>query len=171
MNNLLKQATRLVYNAVVQPRPLRLIINGALIRIARTSRDKDIINNFIDEHYGEACGISYRDRALLLELFRRNVQAIPSGTSQKGHVIDGGEVFTDDAEDMDVVSIFFDKEWWAHNLQSLAPGFIGGGCGLPLSAQGSSFGYVRKTSQFTPAGWRMPWLSYPESQDFLESVQ
>ena len=53
-------------------------------------------------------------------------------------------IFTDDACDIDVVSIWFDDEWWMKNLNCKAPGYIGSGCGIPLGGKFSSLGYSIK---------------------------
>ena len=53
-------------------------------------------------------------------------------------------VFSDDACDMDVVSIWFNNEWWQKNLNCDAPGYIGSGCGIPLGGKYSSLGYSIK---------------------------
>ena len=54
-------------------------------------------------------------------------------------------VFTDDACDMDVVKIWFSKEWWNKNLKIEPPGFVGSGCGLPINFNNfSSVGYTVK---------------------------
>lgn len=58
---------------------------------------------------------------------------------------DGAVVFTDDSCDMEVVKIWFDKEFWAEALDCDAPGYIGSGCGLPsISPAYSSLGYTLK---------------------------
>ena len=53
-------------------------------------------------------------------------------------------IFTDDACDIDVVSIWFDDEWWMKHLNCKAPGYIGSGCGSPLGGKFSSLGYTIK---------------------------
>ena len=57
---------------------------------------------------------------------------------------DNSYVYTDDACDLKVVSIWFDNEWWRKNLNEKAPGFVGSGCGLPISGNYSGLGYVYK---------------------------
>ena len=53
-------------------------------------------------------------------------------------------VFSDDACDMDVVSIWFNNEWWQKNLNCDAPGYVGSGCGISLGGKYSSLGYSIK---------------------------
>ena len=53
-------------------------------------------------------------------------------------------IFTDDACDIDVVSIWFDNEWWMKNLNCKAPGYVGSGCGIPIAGKYSSLGYSIK---------------------------
>jgi hypothetical protein len=77
---------------------------------------------------------------------------------------EGGSIYIDDAGDLDLVRVFFDEKWWQEVLHQPAPGFVGSGCGLPLTPGGSSLGYVRKTGRFDAAGWkRVPWLHYPDA--------
>lgn len=57
---------------------------------------------------------------------------------------DGAYVYTDDSCDMDVVKFWFDENWWKKNLKTKAPGYVGSGCGLPVSPEYSSLGYARK---------------------------
>jgi len=54
-------------------------------------------------------------------------------------------MYSDDACDLKVVSVWFDNEWWKRNLNQKAPGYIGSGCGLPLNQTYSSIGYAYKT--------------------------
>ena len=78
-------------------------------------------------------------------------------------LVDGGFVYADDAGDLDVVKTYFDDPWWQAQLGQPAPGFVGSGCGLPLSPEYSSIGYTRKLGDFDPTQWkRMPFLHYPE---------
>ena len=59
-------------------------------------------------------------------------------------LVDGGYVYTDDSCDMDVVSVWFDRDFW-EKLGYGTPGYIGSGTGLcGLSAEFSSLGYSRK---------------------------
>ncbi len=78
-------------------------------------------------------------------------------------LVENGAIYSDDAGDLDVVRVYFDEPWWRENLGCAAPGFVGSGCGLPLSATYSSLGYTRKHTQFDPARWRrVPFLHYPD---------
>ena len=63
------------------------------------------------------------------------------------YLIDNGYIFTDDACDIDVVSIWFDNKWWRENLDCDAPGYIGSGCGIPLGGKYSSLGYSIKNPE------------------------
>lgn len=54
-------------------------------------------------------------------------------------------IYSDDACDLKVVSVWFDNKWWQRNLNEKAPGYIGSGCGLPLKKTFSSIGYAYKT--------------------------
>jgi len=62
------------------------------------------------------------------------------------NMIDEGVVYTDDSCDMEVVRVWFDDAWWQRELGSRAPGYVGSGCGLPLSVENSSLGYVQKVA-------------------------
>jgi O-methyltransferase len=78
-------------------------------------------------------------------------------------LIEGGLTYTDDAGDLEVVRVFFDQTWWQENLRCPAPGYIGSGCGLPLTPNFSSLGYTRKISKFDPSQWkRAAHLYYPD---------
>jgi hypothetical protein len=61
-------------------------------------------------------------------------------------LIDHGLVYTDDSCDMEVVRVWFDDAWWQRELGVRAPGYVGSGCGLPVSTSVSSLGYARKVS-------------------------
>ena len=61
------------------------------------------------------------------------------------HLIDGCYCYTDDACDIDVVKVWFDDTWWKKNLKVKAPGYIGSGCGLPITSNFSSLGYTVKS--------------------------
>lgn len=76
-------------------------------------------------------------------------------------MIDGGIVYTDDSCDMEMVRIWFDDDWWQHEVGVRAPGYIGSGCGLPLSPTYSSLGYTRKVQNPELVYERVPWLYYP----------
>ena len=58
------------------------------------------------------------------------------------------QIYSDDAGDLEVVKIYFDDEWWSKNLDGKSPGFIGSGCGLPVSVSGSPHGYCLKKQTF-----------------------
>ncbi len=76
---------------------------------------------------------------------------------------EGAYLYSDDAGDLAVVKVFFDAPWWREQLGQEAPGFVGSGCGLPLSPTYSSLGYTRKLSHFEKADWRrVPFLDYPD---------
>lgn len=65
-------------------------------------------------------------------------------------------IYTDDACDMEVVKIWFDKDWWNKNLSQVPPGYIGGGCGLPISNRYSSLGFSFKnldSKKFNKVSW------------------
>lgn len=80
-------------------------------------------------------------------------------------LVDDGLIYSDDAGDLEVVRVYFDEPWWQATLGCPAPGFVGSGCGLPLSPAYSSIGYTRKLGVFDPAKWRrMPFLHYPEEE-------
>jgi len=74
-----------------------------------------------------------------------------------------GAIYTDDAGDLDCVSVFFDNEWWKENLGCPAPGLIGSGCGLPLNPSFSSLGYIRKMSRPDTKLARAGHLYYPQA--------
>ena len=78
-------------------------------------------------------------------------------------LVEDAAVYTDDAGDLDVVSVFFDQAWWQEALGQPAPAYVGSGCGLPLNPQCSSIGYTRKSTRFDPSKWRRaPFLHYPD---------
>ena len=59
-------------------------------------------------------------------------------------LVDQGCIYTDDSCEMDVVAIWFDRDFW-EEMGSGAPGYTGSGTGLcGLSAEYSSLGYSRK---------------------------
>jgi hypothetical protein len=58
---------------------------------------------------------------------------------------EGGYLFTHEAQQLDYVRIFFDREWWRENLRFEAPGLVGAGCGLPAGlGAGTGLGYALK---------------------------
>ena len=61
------------------------------------------------------------------------------------HLVDGSYCYTDDACDIDVVKVWFDDAWWKKNLKIKSPGYIGSGCGLPITSNFSSLGYAVKS--------------------------
>ncbi len=78
-------------------------------------------------------------------------------------LVDDGFIYSDDAGDLDVVKVYFDAVWWREELGCAAPGFVGSGCGLPLSPSYSSIGYTRKLGAFRASEWKTaPFLHYPE---------
>mgnify|MGYP001355685769 CR=1 FL=1 len=77
-----------------------------------------------------------------------------------------GLIYSDDAGDLEVVRVYFDDAWWREQLHWPAPGFVGSGCGLPLSPSYSSLGYTRKLGVFREEAWkRAPFLHYPGSDE------
>lgn len=72
-------------------------------------------------------------------------------------LVDAGLFYTDDSCDMEVVRVWFDAEWWRNELGQRPPGYVGSGCGLPMSVAGSSLGYARKVADpsraFATASW------------------
>jgi len=61
----------------------------------------------------------------------------------------GGAIFTHEAHQLEVASLFFDRSWWKSELSCEAPGLIGAGSGLGLHPNGhgysgSCLGYVVK---------------------------
>ena len=57
---------------------------------------------------------------------------------------DDSYFYSDDACDLKIVSIWFDKKWWKKNLNENPPGYVGSGCGLPISGNYSGLGYAIK---------------------------
>lgn len=72
---------------------------------------------------------------------------------------DEGLVYTDDSCDMEVVRVWFDDQWWQKELGERAPGYVGTGCGLPVSVNGSSLGYVQKISNVQKSYARGSWFA------------
>jgi O-methyltransferase len=76
-----------------------------------------------------------------------------------------GTIYVDDIGDMNIVRVFFDDVWWQQQLGCPAPGLVGSGCGLPISAIASNLGYIRKLPPFQAHGWRRESdLYYPDGQ-------
>jgi hypothetical protein len=73
---------------------------------------------------------------------------------------EGGEIWTDDSCDMECVRVWFDDDWWGENLGMRSPGYVGSGCGLPLSPDFTSLGYTRKVSDPSKAYSKVEWLRY-----------
>lgn len=60
-------------------------------------------------------------------------------------LVPGCPLFSHEAQDLNFISLFFDKEWWRNELGVHAPFFVGAGTGLPLAiGKGSSLGYTEK---------------------------
>jgi hypothetical protein len=60
-------------------------------------------------------------------------------------LVNGAYFFSHEAQDLSLVSLFFNKKWWAENLNSEPPGLVGAGTGLPVGiGRGSSLGYAVK---------------------------
>jgi O-methyltransferase len=60
-------------------------------------------------------------------------------------LVPDAKLYSHEAQDLDFVSLFFDREWWSSMFGQPAPGFIGAGTGLPLRGRiGSGIGYVTK---------------------------
>ena len=78
-------------------------------------------------------------------------------------LVDGGVVYTDDSCDMEVVRVWFDDAWWQREIGEKAPGYVGSGCGLPLSPNISSLGYARKVLNPEKSYKRISWLYYPDT--------
>lgn len=60
------------------------------------------------------------------------------------NILNNSYIFTDDAVDLDLNRIWFNDKWWKENLNDKSPGFVGVGCGLPISGNFSSLGYTIK---------------------------
>jgi O-methyltransferase len=61
---------------------------------------------------------------------------------------DGCRFFAHEAPHMEIASLFFDREWWAENVQGEPPGLVGAGTGIGLhlgrGGFGSSLGFALK---------------------------
>jgi O-methyltransferase len=58
-----------------------------------------------------------------------------------------GRVYMHEAEDLTLVGVFFDQDWWQGEFKYRAPGFVGAGSGLPLvTLRGSDLGYAEKSA-------------------------
>ncbi len=64
---------------------------------------------------------------------------------------EGGYLFTHEAQQMEIASLFFDREWWQQKLHTGPPGLVGAGCGIGLlprkGAYKSCLGYAVKNLQ------------------------
>jgi hypothetical protein len=56
------------------------------------------------------------------------------------HLTDDGSIFIHEAEHREMVDFFYDQDWWRAELDTDAPGLIGGGTGLGLSPQDGLWG-------------------------------
>jgi hypothetical protein len=65
---------------------------------------------------------------------------------------DGCCLFTHEAKDLRMASLFFDRDWWSKTLHCEPPGLIGAGSGLGLELGdlgfGSAVGYTVKNPEF-----------------------
>jgi O-methyltransferase len=60
-------------------------------------------------------------------------------------VCDYGYVYTHEAQQLDYVALFFDREFWMTNFGVKQPGLIGAGSGLPYGiSESCGLGYTRK---------------------------
>jgi O-methyltransferase len=63
-------------------------------------------------------------------------------------LIDGGFIYTDEADHLEIASLFYDKQWWRDELGTTPPGLVGAGSGLGLFLHEggfrSSLGYTMK---------------------------
>ena len=74
-------------------------------------------------------------------------------------LVDEALIYTDDSCDLEVVRVWFDDAWWRAELGERSPGYVGSGCGLPMSVGGSSLGYARKVADVRRSYQRVPWLA------------
>lgn len=78
----------------------------------------------------------------LIDSLRPCLQGIWPGLAPEGRV------YVHEADDLVLVSTFFDGDWWKTEFGSEAPGLVGAGSGLPLAAViGSSLGYAEKPGE------------------------
>jgi O-methyltransferase len=71
---------------------------------------------------------------------------------------DEGLIYTDDSCDMEVVRVWFDDAWWQQQLGERAPGYVGSGCGLPVSLNGGSLGYAQKIGNVQKSFQKGSWF-------------
>jgi O-methyltransferase len=69
-------------------------------------------------------------------------------------LVDGGVLFTHEATQREIFSIFSDQEWWYRELNCEPPGLVGGGSGIGLypthrGYYGSCLGYTVKSPAVT----------------------
>ena len=67
-------------------------------------------------------------------------------------LVDGGVLFTHEAIQREIFSVFNDQEWWSEELNCAPPGLVGGGSGIGLyptdqGYYGSCLGYTVKSPQ------------------------
>jgi hypothetical protein len=74
----------------------------------------------------------------LIDSVKPCIEAIWPNLSQ------GSRMYVHEARSLSIVAVFFDNEFWRATVGEDAPGFVAGGIGLPLSAQGSELGYAQK---------------------------
>ena len=85
------------------------------------------------------------------------------------YIVDESFIFSDDACDIDVVSIWFDQKWWKENFGCKPPGYIGSGCGIPLGGKYSSLGYTIKNPKKDTTDWRGMLEKYIHTQKKRQS--
>jgi O-methyltransferase len=74
----------------------------------------------------------------------------------------GFRLFSHEAQDIALTSLFYNDEWWQKNLKEPAPGFVGAGTGLPLAiGTGSALGYALKIDRSAAKDWRVVNFSLP----------
>ncbi len=81
-------------------------------------------------------------------------------------LVDNGYFFTDDSADLATVRLWFDDAWWAEHIgEGTPPGYVGSGCGLPVTPQGSSLGYAHKVVDPSKVYNQTNWLRYPTKNE------
>ncbi len=60
------------------------------------------------------------------------------------HLQNGCKFYTEEAQDFEIASLFFNDQWWNENLCMPSPGLVGAGIGLPLGPDGSGLAYTIK---------------------------
>ena len=66
---------------------------------------------------------------------------------------------------MEVVRLWFDEAWWQEHLGCGAPGYVGSGCGLPISPDRCTLGYAQKVEDIAASYSRVSWLRYPDKSN------